>query len=279
MVRALGVGELPLKPDLVEVDSQTMPLENDELSETESHADGYTRTLTASAFDLKSLNIGRKPEVRPGLVQVLGTSEDGDVKPIKQGKYNGDLLTGMSAVLKRLNLGAGDQYHLRVDGESQITITSPLLDRRAPDQKAVSDNSVSRRLGLRHLRMEQLRPENHVFWEPQLEADVYAAFGMLQEFSGYEYCCGTSAELLKSLSGQEWPTTKPDAILVNTADNAYEIAEFKKKSSDFTINHEKEEVDVLVCWLDDASDRSKLPRTIVALKDIARTVALGDDED
>ena len=51
------------------------------------------------------------------------------------------------------------------------------------------------------------------------------------------------------------------------------MAEWKKSSSDFKSNHKPDDVDVLVCWLDDETDRLLLPPKVLALRDVARTAA------
>jgi hypothetical protein len=61
---------------------------------------------------------------------------------------------------------------------------------------------------------------------------------------------------------------KPDAILIERATGQYLMAEFKMASSHFVSNHHKEDVDVLVCWVDDATDRTTLPVVVLALKNL-----------
>lgn len=51
------------------------------------------------------------------------------------------------------------------------------------------------------------------------------------------------------------------------------------RSSQFALNHKPEDVDVLVCWYDDASDKSKLPSQVVSLMEIAKKAAEGSLSD
>lgn len=95
-------------------------------------------------------------------------------------------------------------------------------------------------------------------------------FGALSEYTKYRYCCGASSSLLDQL-GYSAPN-KPDAILIDRTSQEYLIGEVKMKSSDFSTNHDKEDVDVLICWEDNAKvGREKLPDQIVSLKDILKT--------
>ena len=56
---------------------------------------------------------------------------------------------------------------------------------------------------------------------------------------------------------------------IYSATGQYLVAEFKMKSSEFTLNHEAEDVDVLICWQDDQkNDREKLPPNVLALHNL-----------
>lgn len=89
--------------------------------------------------------------------------------------------------------------------------------------------------------------------------------GVLQDYTNYQYCCGISKSILTSL-GHKQESAKPDAILIDRQTNEYVLAEWKMKSSDFTKNHHKDDVDILIVWIDDEKDRSKLPLETIALK-------------
>ena len=115
--------------------------------------------------------------------------------------------------------------------------------------------------------------ENLNNWEPETETDVYMAFGVLEEYTDYKYCCGVSQSLLSKLGAQYEERSKPDAILISRISEAYLMAEWKKKSSDYKINHNPADVDVLVVWHDDEEDRSSLPYHALCLKTIARVAA------
>ncbi len=42
-------------------------------------------------------------------------------------------------------------------------------------------------------------------------------------------------------------------------------------SSDFKTNHKKEDVDLLICWIDDEKDRTLVPPKILALSPLIET--------
>ena len=98
---------------------------------------------------------------------------------------------------------------------------------------------------------------------------------MLSEYTDFRYCCGVSQDLVAKLGYEA--TTKPDAILIDRTTNEYLMSEFKVYSSDFASNHQRGDVDVLVCWIDDATEKSQLPPRVVSLKDLReKAVKEGD---
>ena len=190
-------------------------------------------------------------------------------------------LSGMSKIYSALNLNVGDKVIYEIDNPSQVTITavkqaaSPNV---VPAPQAVSiapitpsKDSVFRRQNLRPLHIELFTPENLNRWEPENEPDVYMAFGVLQEYTKYRYCCATSQSLLDRLGFSA--DTKPDAVLIDEDSSEYLIAEFKMTSSDFARNHKPDDVDVLVVWEDDEEQKIKLPPAVLSLREIAKTAA------
>jgi hypothetical protein len=89
------------------------------------------------------------------------------------------------------------------------------------------------------------------------------------EYTDYRYCCGVNQALIDQLGYEA--DAKPDAVLIDRATGQYLMAEFKVNSKDFTSNHKKDDVDVLVCWSHDNTDLSVLPPTIVDLKTLLET--------
>lgn len=146
-------------------------------------------------------------------------------------------------------------------------------------KESEGDKSVFEKQQLRHMHIEPFRPENLSNWEPETETDIYMAWGILEEYTGYKYCCGTSSQLLRNLNYKSSNDTKPDAILINEATDCYEIAEMKIRSSDFKKNHSKEDVDVLVVWKDDEMERDSLPKTVIELYQKAKDAALSNMND
>lgn len=132
---------------------------------------------------------------------------------------------------------------------------------------------------LKNKHFEVFRPDNHQNWEPSLETDVYMLFGALQAYTGYKYCCATDQPTLRDLGYDCTETTTPDAILIDEATGLYVISEFKMRSSSYKSNHEPKDVDVLVCWEDDETNRGRLPLNIVELKEAAKLFAKDSSED
>lgn len=141
---------------------------------------------------------------------------------------------------------------------------------------------VLTRLAARYVHFDMYRHELAADWEPSGEADVYLAFGSLQDYTDYIYCCGVNVQVLRTLGVQDKFEERksqngregiPDALLVERTTRRYLLTEFKMRSSDFAKNHSADLIDVLVCWEDDERDRSLLPPAVVALRDKAREAA------
>ena len=145
----------------------------------------------------------------------------------------------------------------------------------AAAEAVTTTRSVFQRQGLRYLFIEPFAPGNLARWNPRTEPDVYMVFGVLAEYTDYRYASGASKEILDRL-GYTAPT-KPDAVLIDRGTDEYLMSEFKVKSSDFKSNHKPEDVDVLVCWIDDETNRGQLPPAVLALKTLMEElIAEGD---
>ncbi len=246
----------------------------------------YTCQVTRSYVKLKCLYLGKKAVRDSSLPQgPVSISLDGDDEFRATGVHAGTGgVTGLAKLYASLGLMEGDTLTVRILRSgiaSQLTITT---EKRAV-ASAVGGTSAARvfeQKKLRHVHLEPFRPENLLSWEPAEEKDVYLAFGVLQEYSDFRYCCSTSMEVLRKLGCAEVDgVTKPDAVLIDLRTDEYVLSEWKMRSSAFASNHKAEDVDVLVCWYDDENDRAKLPRDVICLRDIARTAAtsiLSDEE-
>ncbi|MBN1362703.1 MAG: hypothetical protein JW993_19045 [Sedimentisphaerales bacterium] len=204
--------------------------------------------------------------------------EDNDTFSVEGNLNTQGLLSGMAKLYHRLNLKDGTKLVFSVGDEGTIIIHSPAEPTpKAPEVAAPAvprpQNTVFATKQLRHVHLETFRPENLNIWEPETETDVYLAFGVLQEFTDFQYCCGASRGLLDKLGADYNETSKPDAILIDRTSDQYLIAEWKKHSSDFKTNHKPEDVDVLVCWHDNEVDRTKLPPVVLALHSVAKKAA------
>jgi hypothetical protein len=221
----------------------------------------------------------------PGTISVFLDSDDSFEASGTLSARNG-VLTGMSGVYSRLGLSEGGTLKIQVVDDTTIRILSAThkLTAHKPEVH-VAHKSVFKRKELNYIHIPIFEPENLKDWEPQTEVDVFMAFGVLQSFTDYRYCCSTNQTLLKNLGymptdsgNKSRKLAKPDAILLNRHNNEYLVAEFRVKSSLFNHNHGREDIDVLVVWVDDSSERSLLPELIVSLKDISRAAAFDKSE-
>ena len=62
--------------------------------------------------------------------------------------------------------------------------------------------------------------------------------------------------------------TKPDAVLIERATGQYLIAEFKMTAKEFTLNHSRDDIDVLVCWDNNETDLTGLPPVVLGLRSL-----------
>jgi len=238
----------------------------------------YISYIRPSYVELRSLYLGaaaiKDKHFSPGRTTVLlPTAEDFAV----EGSLSADgLLSGMSKLYKTLSLKDQDSVAFQFIEDGNIIVTSPLPPPAAlavANAAATPASTVFSRKQLKHVHLEPFRPSSLNEWEPENETDVYLAFGVLQRFTDYEYCCAASKSLLDTLGASYSDSSKPDAILIDRTTGEYLMAEWKKFSSDFKANHKSEDVDVLICWLDNETDRSILPPQVLALHSVAKTAA------
>lgn len=195
---------------------------------------------------------------------------------------NSYYLGGLSPLYKRFDLHDGDEIEIEYkDGFIHLVPPSDKLNKQTPEQDVGEQDTVGQtdntthfpeeltvfgKKQLRHIHIEAYSPGNLARWTPRTEGDVYMVFGALSEYTDYRYCCGTNQDLLKQLRYSA--SAKPDAILIDRNTNEYLIAELKMKASAFTSNHNKEDIDVLICWEDDAKIKDSLPSKVVVLRDV-----------
>lgn len=248
----------------------------------------YTSVVKSSYISLRSLYVGAKPvkegALRPGQVTVSVQGND-KLEVIGNLVGSNNVLSGLSGLYGSYDIKentelkfhtwheAGDQF-LEVilpAGAAQSTQVAPAVG-AAIQTPASGAGSVFQRKKLKYIHLEEFRPENLFNWQPETETDVFMAFGVLQQYTDIKYCCGASKAVIDRL-GYTYQMDKPDAIVINRISNEYMIAEWKKKSSDFKINHLPDDVDVLVCWNDDEKDRTRLPPLVISLNRVATKVA------
>jgi len=239
--------------------------------------DRFSSTIRQSYIDLRSIYIGadalKDEQLEFGRVTVLLADDD---TFSAEGTLNSQgLLSGMAKLYAKLDLKDGTEVSFSVEGGGTLLIHAPTPPATSATEEldpgaSGRPKSVFQKQNLRHIHIEPFRPENLDNWEPETETDVYLAFGVLQEYTDFQYCCGASKSLLAKLGASYEESSKPDAILIDRTTDEYLIAEWKKFSSDFKQNHAPEDVDVLVCWHDDEKDSQKLPRRVLALHAVAR---------
>lgn len=189
--------------------------------------------------------------------------------------YSNGVLGGLAPLYDNFTLGDGDEVPVKYEASTIILAppTSKLIPVSSPqsdgDKKSVPEYKtkyVFERQSLRHLHIERFTPGRYRDWVPRGEPDVYMVFGEVADLTKYQYCCGTATELLDRL-GYSTNGAKPDAILIERSTGQYLIAEFEVQSSKFKVHkHERDAVDVLVCWEDDEVDRDLIPGAVLALQ-------------
>lgn len=193
------------------------------------------------------------------------------------GKLNKNgVISGLSKLFCEQNLKAGMFFEYENHDIDSIKLYLP-QDKNIHGSGQVStlDDSPSKKLKWFH--NEVFYPDNLERWVPNAEPDVYIAFGALQEYTDYSYCGAVNKEILSKLEYFKkilHVKNKPDAILRDKKTDEYLIAEFKMKSSDYKKNHKPNDVDVLVVWRDDETDRSNLPKNVVELYKFAKIATL-----
>lgn len=238
----------------------------------------YTARIQPSYVELRSIYLGasavKDPHFSPGRVSVRLPLQ-GDFAA--EGTLNRTgFLSGMAKLYHALNLKPDDTIEFELSDSGDVVVLAP------PPPSAVSLpatahagdlSTVFARRKLKYIHLEPFRPSSLDEWEPEGETDIYLAFGVLQEFTDYQYCCAASKALLTRLGAQYDETSKPDAVLIHRTTGEYLMAEWKKYSVDFKSNHRADDVDVLICWHDNETDRSKLPASVLALHAVAKTAA------
>jgi hypothetical protein len=245
-------------------------------------------TINPTYRKLYSIRLGNEPlqenKLHAGLITV---SVDIDRTFTIEGTYNAKngLLSGLKALYKNKFISddaLNVEYEISSLNEIVITSSRPTVSVNNEVEHLEHTNpvllqSVFQKRQLRHLHIEPFRAENLKNWTPKTESDLYMIFGVVESYTGYKYCCGTNADLLKQLGyTYDENNAKPDAILIDTATSEYLIAEFKVKSSMFKSNHKPEEIDILVVWANDETDGTKLPKTrdVLVLEEIVRLAAI-----
>ncbi|CAK8714518.1 hypothetical protein KKHLCK_03580 [Candidatus Electrothrix laxa] len=200
-------------------------------------------------------------------------------------------LGGLSRLYRRFNLNADDSIDISFD-DGLIKLTPPIVKKNTPtsfsgssnrendqNSKTNGENAVFDKKKLKHIHIEAYSPGNLGRWTPRTEGDIYMIFGALSEYTDFRYCCGTNQSLLSALeySPSEEHPAKPDAIIIDRDTNEYLIAELKMKSSAFKSNHHPDDIDVLICWEDDAKNQSSLPKRVLVLREVLESAVKANE--
>jgi len=246
----------------------------------------FTTAIQQSHIDLRGIYLGadfvrtfQLEAKKKYQIQIVGT-ETLETAGTLQGWFIG----GLAKMYASYDLQLNDSIVLDFR-DGTLIVTPPEARRKLPvaegiilpteagssesiptETQAITEETVFARQKLKYLHIPEFAPANLTGWNPQSETDMYLVFGMLSENTDFRYCCGTSKNLLVKLGYNA--DTKPDAILIDRSTDEYLMSEFKMYSSDFASNHNPNDVDVLVCWIDDAVNRTQLPKRVVALKDL-----------
>jgi len=240
----------------------------------------YSTNIKKSYRDLRilylSVKVRKDANLNPGEITVLHA--DDPEFSVTGTMDSGGYVSGMARLYRYLDLKPETTLEFDVSPDGSLIITSPAAPvlsagEEVPDAPERKPETVFESKGLKHIHLEPFHPENLNRWQPETEPDVYMAFGVLQDYTDYQYCCGASKAVLEKLGANYSETAKPDAILVDRTTGQYVMAEWKKASSEYKNNHVSDDVDVLVCWEDNETDRSKLPQTVLALRSIAQKAA------
>ena len=262
---------------------------NTELDEQQASVEVREASVAESYIDLRAINIGSEvvgEHLEPGEISVQfgGELEDEYGEMMVQGKlYENGIVHGLSKIYAQLNPRPGDtfEYSVRESGGQPTAVleslnrVEPIEEEEESDEGEEEYKTLLNREDGAYIHLEPFRPENLDYWVPETETDVYMVFGTLQEFTDFQYCCGASKEVLRQLDIDRYEGddegAKPDAILIDRVSSEYLIAEWKMKSSDFRLNHNASDVDVLVCWEDDEENRELLPNSVLELRTTAKS--------
>lgn len=238
--------------------------------------------LSESYIKIRSIPIGKKAIAGKLTVGMVDISIDGH-----EGLYSGNLnengvITGLTKLFyahgineeTKMEFEIIDQNLLRLKILKSEELQTNEKDQNIQKYKPLISEYIADKKSLKWIHFEIFRPTNLKYWIPKTEPDIYMVFGVLQEYTDYSYCCGTSKEILSKIgylkeNNSDNPN-KPDAILIEKLTDRYVLAEFKMKSSDYKKNHNPEDVDVLVVWEDDETEKDKLPNKIVNLYETSK---------
>jgi hypothetical protein len=142
----------------------------------------------------------------PGTITVLIEDDD---EFSGEGTFNAEgLLSGMAKLYGKLPLSDGTKLLFAFQADGSVIVISPQPAAGAPAPGAGDAAQVPQTMfeakQLKHIHIEAFRPENLDNWEEETETDICLAFGVLQAFTDFQYCCDAN----KTLPAGSAPTTR-----------------------------------------------------------------------
>ena len=230
--------------------------------------------LSETYKNIYSLPIGMKAinnKLRVGPVSIFINNR----QEIYGGKLNENgVISGLSQLFREQNLRSGMMFSYENHDVDSILLY--LNDDSAKNEMTGNQFADSPSKKLKWPHNEICHPDNFKRWSPNSEIDVFFAFGLLHYMTNYSYCCALTNEVIAQIEYFDRISTakrKPDAILHNKHTNHYLIAKFESNSSDYKKRHNPNDVDVLIVWRDNETNRSHLPMQVVELYSLAKEVS------
>lgn len=230
--------------------------------------------LTETYKNIYSLPIGKKAishrlNVGPIHISIKNRKE------VYSGRLNvNGVISGLSHMFQEQKLEAG--MRLIYINHAIDSIQLALEDVVPPDERTGNPLADAPSAKIAWLHSELFTTDNSHRWELTSILDVFFVFSLLHEKTGYNYCRALNRDYLDKteyFSRIPTATTNPDAVLQHIDSERYFIAKFEIHSSNYKINFTANDVDVLVVWMDNEKDRSRLPRYVVELSKIVNNVA------
>ncbi len=197
-------------------------------------------------------------------------------------QQNGTIV-GLAKMFNDFPLKKGKGYKVRLTGR-RYKMLKIAYSSNGPEKSGIGGRTGKSVLEIKQAKVKYIPPfaledGSWKSWTPQNEKDLYVVFGALQEKGlNYRFVSSFTSDLKSELGLAKLEHKKCDAILLDTSDNRYLMAEFKILATDYKKNRKenKKNIDVLVVWEDDCESREGLPQTVLVLSDRCAKLSLVD---